>query len=263
MTESLEDSKLPYAERIAKLLRKAEATDSEHEAEALTQKAQQLMVTYAITEELLAKAQGKQVQDQIVEETIVYTGVFSRALYMIGAAIGRNNDCRVLISKTSKDTTLWLVGFSSDVDRVRMLDASIQIQASTALQRWWRAQDSSWMSAMDKFKARREFLFGFANGVGGKLRDAKMSGIQDAVKAEAERTGDVAAAKTSTELVLRTRTEQVNDWYDKTYGRSTRTTRMNYSSGGLGARSAGHAAGRSANIGQTGIGNTRGQIGGR
>src|SRR6266487_2915724 len=141
--EPSKDELLPWAERIAKLLRKAENTDNVDEAEAYTTKAQQLMVKYAITEELLARADGRQVQDVVVQESITYVGVFHRALFNIGWAIVRANDCRGFITKHTNDTKLLIIGFQTDVSNVKMLDVSLQIQASIAMQRWRSEEHTS------------------------------------------------------------------------------------------------------------------------
>lgn len=263
-----------YAARIAKLLRKAESTTPE-EAEALVAKAQELMTAYAVDEAMIANAHGESMPEEIVEETIEYTGIFQAALMQIGYNIVRSNNCRGLSqtfpafkpSGRPKTSVLYVIGFKRDVDRVRMLDSSVQVQAASALNVWWKRQNKSWMSGMEKFKARREFLLGFASGLASRLEEARKQGEAEAIKNEADRMGggfgsgvQAEAAQTVT-LVLRTRKEQVNDWVDSKYGDTIRTTRRRYSSGGAGARSAGHAAGRSANTGTTGIGGAKGALG--
>lgn len=265
MTE-LEDKQTTYAEKIALLLRKAENTTSEVEAELFTAKAQELMTKYAITEELLAKAEGRQVQDHVIQDSIVYRGIYQAALFNIGKAIAVNNNCKILIDKWSggrNTTSLIVVGFSQDVARVQLLDASLQIQASTAMQRWYRRQDMDRAAGMQKYKARREFFFGFAIGVGQKLAMARRAGVAEAVKEESTRSGVAASdVRTSTELVLRTKDEQVKDWYDTTYGKNLRTVRHRHQSGGYSANSAGREAGLQSNVGQTGLGRTtKGAIG--
>src|SRR5947209_20571265 len=89
-----DDKKLSLAEKIAKLRDKAEAVMGTPEAEAFLMKAQELMTRYFISEELIAKAAGKTVQDTITTETFTYTGIFRKALMDIGWAIVRANGCR-------------------------------------------------------------------------------------------------------------------------------------------------------------------------
>lgn len=251
-----------YADKIAKLLRKAESTTPE-EAEALIAKAQQLMTEYAIDEALLAKARGEEVTEEIVEEDITYKGVYHAALFDIGYAIALANDCRGLIGKHGKYTRLHVIGFKSDVERVRMLDASVQIQAVGALTKWWSEQDSSWMTAMDKFKARREFLFGFARGLGHQLTAAKVAGEKAAAKTQAERAHvSQDDAVESVALVVRSKKARVQDWMDEAYGKRLRSSSRRYSSGGHDARAAGSAAGRRADVsGRSKVGGTRRELG--
>jgi hypothetical protein len=165
------DAQLSYADKIAKLLRQAEGTDNANEADAFNARAQSLMIKYAVSEELLAQAEGRQVQDTIVQETIVYKGIFHMALFDIGRAIGDANSCRVLIQKHPgvTQTDMLLIGFKSDVTNVKVLDASLQVQASTAMQRWYRRQDVTGYTAMMKAKMRRQFLMSFAKGLKYKL----------------------------------------------------------------------------------------------
>ncbi len=261
MSQEAVDAQASYADKIAKLLRQAEGTDSEAEAEAFTAKAQALMVKYAITEELLARAEGRQVQDVIVTERVTYTGIFSRALFDIGWSIVRANDCKGLIYKRGTDTVLTVIGFKSDVTNVKVLDASLQVQASTAMQRWYRRQDVVGYTPMMKAKMRREFLFGFAQGLFTKLDRAKKVGIDVAVADETTRTGDADGARKSTDLVLLSKKERVTDWMDNEYGSALRTVRRNYSSGGYAARVAGTQAGMNADVGNPRVGGSRGQIG--
>lgn len=259
MTEAVQDTKLPYAERIAKLLRKAESTDSEHEAEALVAKAQELMTRYSIDAALLAQAQGLQVQETVVKHSIVYSGIFHMALFDIGNAIAKAQGCRTLIIKMPKtNTKLEIIGWESDVTNAKMLDASLQLQASTAMQRWYRAQRTDGLTPMQKAKMRRQFLQSFAQGLAAKLAVAKRAGTEAAAADEAERSGvDLDTATKSTDLVIRDRAQQVDDWVDREYGSTLRTVRRNYSFGGYGAASAGYEAGRNADVGQPRVGGRR------
>lgn len=254
-----------YADKIAKLLRKAEnPAVTPQEAEAFLAKAQELMTQWGIDEALIAKAAGQEVKEEIVEEIIKYTGVYHAALFDIGWAIARANDCKSFIGRRGSYTTQTVVGFKSDVERVKMLDTSAQIQATGALTKWWAEQNSSYMTAMQKFKARREFLFGFANGLHTQLIAAKKKGEKAAAQSEAERAGVSATeASESVALVVKSRKERVEDWVDKQYGRSLRGVSRNYASGGRDARAAGSAAGRKADISNRGgvRGGSRGELG--
>jgi len=255
-----------YADMIAKLLRQAESTNHPEEAEAFTVKAQELMAKYAISEVLLARAQGRELPETIVRERIKYTGIFQVALMQIGYTVARANGCRGIQTKVDYERptyiSLAVIGFESDVARVIMLDASVQIQASIALRHWAERHTESWWSKMQLFKARREFLYGFAQGLGVKLHQARRVGTEDAVQEESTRSGiGTDEIRTSTELVLVTKKRRVDDWVDTTYGSSLRSVTHNYQSGGRAARDAGYTAGSTADTGQGGVGRgTKGEL---
>lgn len=254
-----QDDKLPYAEKIAKLLRLAESTTNEAEAEAFTAKAQQLMTTWAIDDAMLALAEGRQEQDVVVSERIHYFGIFHTALFDIGNAVARANDCRTLITKGDKSNTyLTVIGFQSDVKNVQLLDGSLQVQATMAMQRWFNRQDTYGLSKMDKFKMRRQFYMSFAQGLSTKLALAKKAGVNDAVTNEAARSStDVDTARKSTDLVIQSKTRRVDEWLDTKYGSTLRSVRRNYSYGGGNAANAGYEAGRNADIGSPRLGGRR------
>ena len=264
MTDIVNDQQLSYAEKIAALLRKAEATDNDNEADALTAKAQQLMIKYAITDELLAQAEGRELQDEIVEETIEYRGIFHMAIFDIGAAIARNNNVRHLIYRHSgvSQTDLVIIGFKSDVERVKLLDASIQLQATTAMRRWWKTQDTSYYTPMQKSLQRRQFLMSFATGVSMKLKAARAAGQQEAVD-EVAKSRNVAKSEVqkSTELVLVSKAQRVDSWIDEKYGKLGKSTRR-YKGGNMAAYSAGIQAGRNADVGQPRVGGRKALPGG-
>lgn len=252
-----------YADKIAKLLRKAETTTPE-EAEALVAKAQELMTTYAISEAMIAKATGNSKPEEIIRKVISYTGIYRSALFDIGNAIGVANGCRTMISNVTWSkphrTDLILIGFQSDVDRAVMLDASVQIQAASAFHRWVKesAELFRFMSNMDKYKEKRDFFMGFASGLSGKLAAANRAARETAAKDEAARAGvDNKAATESVALVLRSRKDQVNDWMDQQYGKTLRSVSRRYSGGSGAGRGEGRIAGRNADTGGSRLGNRK------
>lgn len=243
-----------YADKIAKLLRKAESTTSDPERDALIAKAQKLMTTYSIDEAMLA-GKGDAVREEIVQTVLEYVGIFQGFTMGIGSTIARANGCRTVFHKRTytKPTAhlLTVHGFESDVRRVEMLNASLQVQCADALNRWWKTVDSSWMSAMERFKNRRQFVIGFNTGLHMQLQRATAEAKQETVAriaAEESKTEDEVSS--SVALVLRDRKDAVDDWMDKNYGKLASRTRR-YSSGSTG-QSAGMKAGLRANAGQHG-----------
>lgn len=256
-----------YADKIAKLLRKAENTDSQAEAEAFLAKAQELMTLYAIDEMMIARARGdvEKTREEIIQRAISYTGIFKSVLMSLGNTVIRHNDCRGVYMdhnwEKPKRTVLTVTGFESDVDRACLIESSIQLQCASALAAWWKQQDASYLSNMERFKARREFILGFTSGLSAKLAQANREAERQAAQAEAERSNiTVEQATDSVALELRSRKDRVNDWMDNHYGRLRSSTRS-YSRGGLGASGAGYAAGQAANTGSPSVGGSSRSLG--
>jgi hypothetical protein len=256
-----------YATKIAGLLRKAESTTPE-EAELLVAKAQELMTKYAIDEQMLAVASGKTADDAIEQRTLVFVGIFRDTQLNITSALKRVNNCkavyidgknsyqtRTVSGKSYKDwTELVITGYRTDLDRLELMNASLQIQCAQALSSWYKSAKQAWWSKTDTFRERRTFIHGFAQGVQTKLTLAAQAGKNAAKAAEAERTHTSAHdASDSVELVLRNRKDTVQDWYDKHYGNTLRSKYTRVQSGSRSAADAGRAAGASADVGQSGL----------
>lgn len=250
----MEDQRQKYAEKIDKLLRKAESTTPE-EAEALMAKAEELMLTWAIDQAMIDQLRGKEKREEIITANEMYTGVYHRALYDIGSSIAWPNDLRILVARFDNKTRITVIGFESDVENWKILNASLQIQAMRALSAWWKTKDTSWYSAMDKFKSRRDFLFGFASGVQSQLYAARHEAEKAAAELEAARSEvDTKTASESVSLVLASRKQQVNAWVDKTYGKMKSARPTNYSSSYDGSNGAGYKAGKTADVGRPQVG---------
>lgn len=275
---AMTDKDQKYADKIAKLLAKAEDTDNPAEAEIFTAKAQELMTQYAISEQMIREQEGKP-REEIVEEYIVYGGTYGAAHARIGQNIGEANNCKLLWGQASVEkplktdptrtryvnaTKLYVIGFESDVARVKLLDTSLQIQATIALTGYVKdgGLEGLWDNN-DKTRARRDFIEGFASGLGQKLRAARSKGEEEAAHEEAERTGVTEdEASESVALVIRSRKDQVQDWYDEKWGGRVRKSRASYRRyGSYGARSAGHSAGMSANTSSNNLRGSGGALG--
>lgn len=255
MTEIAEDPTLRITDKVAKLLEKAEST-TPAEAEALMEHAQRLIRKHSITEELLARARGIDAPEEIVCHDVTFTDIFRGMWVGLGHVIATHNDCTTVQMQLQRGTRLSLIGHESDVTTVENLLASLQLQATRALKTWWADQDKYWMSAGQKFQARRTFLFGFNRGLDLQLRRAAHAGRNEATAAETSRVGNSETATTSVELVLRGKKQRVDDWMDERYGRSLRTVTRRYKAGGADAAEAGFNAGRSADVGRARLGKT-------
>lgn len=195
---------MDYEAKIRALLAQAEGTDNEHEAEAYSAKAEQLMLRWGIDVANLAR-DPKRPAEEIVTEWIHLKGWFAPAhLYfaaLVADGLGNLRTYRMRWYKHTADS-IALVGFESDVRRAQMLIASLQLQAQTALRAWWKdAPERWWMTRMQAVHAKRQFLISFATVVKNRLT--------------AQRTKLVAEAGTSTELAVRDRKSLVDQFLDE------------------------------------------------
>lgn len=260
-----DDLKAKYADRIAKLLAKAESTTPE-EAENLTQKAQELMAKYAIDEALLQAARGfRGERDKVVKEEFVVYGIYRFPVADLALAALRFCDCKIVVlsgknprtvdGKLRRETIVyWGVGFKADVDRARILFTSLWLQASRAENAWWRENQHL---HEDKPKGghyeRRQFLFSFASAAHLKMVTAKQKAQQQAVKEH---------SSSGVELALRDKNAMVKDAYEDMFPSLTKGRGKNYQGGSYDSSSAGYAAGQRADIGgdKVGGGSSRKQI---
>lgn len=276
-----------YAAKIAKLLAKAESTTPE-EAESLVSKAQELMTQYTIEQAMVDAARGF-VRDEVEQRTIYFTGNYRQELMDIARKICATNNCmgvqfstlhddggrKAVKVRPNKDGTyrsevtsmkkafgFEITGYSSDLERVFILETSLRLQSFSAMTHWWaeHEENNELLSYRKKVRARQEFFEGFGIAVGHRLAEAAKAGQKEATKTEAARTNvDVDEANISVELVLRDRKDSVQDWYDKHYGNSLRNVSRRYRpSVSETARQSGFSAGARADLGQGHIKETKG-----
>lgn len=278
VTNARDDSAEGYATRIQKLLNLAESASTDAERDIFNAKAQALMQRYEISEQMIATARGAsaEVQDTITTISVKQTGIFQKERRKVTAAISKASTVRIFWGDTKaqkeqkgfsgkvypavpKSADLTIVGFSRDLERLQMLDASVQLQAASALARWEKEELNSDLPGWDKFKNRRTFLESFAAGLGDKLYMANQQAREDFVKDRATETHTAQSeVRTGMELAVRSRRESVNDWCDSHYGTGGRYRGNRGGGGGSGSSSlAGYAAGQSASVGQGTVGGGR------
>lgn len=240
-------------EKIAALLRKAEGTDNPHEAEAYSKKAAELMIKLGIEEAVIRAKMGElPAGAKIVQMTLDFYGSYAQAQMLMGSAIGTGIGLKTMVGKTyganakgkyMNGSRLYMVGFEKDVERTIILIESLQLQCASASTSWWKndmGDQPSWMTAMEKFKARRQFIASFGQVVGGRLRDQRQEAVVES---------------TGTDLVLVNQSKKIDDWVADKYGQlKTSTSRM---SGSAAGRNGGSAAGRAANLGGSQVGSGR------
>lgn len=230
--------------KIALLLNKAERSDNEHERDAFNAKAEKLMLQYGIAAAEL-EAAGEVKPEEIVVEGRMYLGdyaiVMPEFVYQISRSLGH---LRVVQSDGNKRRYVRLVGHTSDVAAAWVLINSLEQQGLTAMKRWGResARDPfniySRLSPMERYKARREYLLGFAVGAGKRITEEKR---------ETEATASTGAA-----LVLVSKGERVADFMEETYG-DLKPAADRRATGYTG-RAAGYRDGQQANVGTKSLG---------
>ena len=255
------DLKAKYADKIAALLRKAESTPHPEEAESFFTKAAELMAKYSIDEAMLTAREGRSRDDGYAEEEFVTIGIYRHALYWIDFYCLISAGCqafeithagpRTIDGREFKQTRVLVgCGFKSDLDRARMLGASLKLQAMRAESSWWAANEYryEWDTPGERHAARRGFMLAFAQGA-----YSIMKRVDETAKQE-------ASAQHGTEsvaLALRDKSDIVLREYEQRHPdlRKGRGSRMNL--GAYEARAAGQAAGKKADVGRPAAGTGR------
>lgn len=202
------DSKI---ELVRKLLAKAESTDSQAERDALNERASQLITTYGIEDAMLSDAVADQVTDISVEMPDPY------ALDWRGLMWGITRPLRVKAVATRrwnygrKTITMRLFGFKNDVAYAEILFASLRNQAIAGM-----TSITSW-DAGNTTSDRKTYISGFAAAVESRLEKAAREAVQaqeareQTAKDAALLDGNYTAGSSSVALVLRDRTDKVEE----------------------------------------------------
>ncbi len=111
-------------ERIRALLAKAESTEFDEEAEALTAKAQELMTRHSIDAALLAAhVEGRRARERPVARRIGVDDPYAQAKAFLLAQIAEAATCRVVWSKSFGFATVF--GFEGELTSVELLYTSL------------------------------------------------------------------------------------------------------------------------------------------
>lgn len=150
--------------KVRALLAKAESTGFEHEAEALTAKAQELMARYTI-DEAVANAVGGGRKEKPSLRRVPVDDPYANPKSSLLAVVSSANNVR---SVWSEDFALMtLVGFEADLDTVEVLFTSLLMQASRAMLAKGRVRDARGRSRTRSF--RQSFFMAFAQRVHERL----------------------------------------------------------------------------------------------
>ncbi|MFC0316245.1 DUF2786 domain-containing protein [Gordonia phosphorivorans] len=253
--------------RIGALLRQAEGTDNEHEAQAFLAAAQRLATASSIDlavarnhDPALARRQTP-LSRQIAIGTAGKRGL--RTYVQLFVQIGRANDLTCDVASNS--TYVVAYGYEADIDTTEALYASLVVQMVAASDAYlksgayksetaqqvvtrdygpWRRRVVE-EKALSPITARLNFQSAFAERIGARLLQARDEQRGEALRAEGSGPGTP-----STALALRNKELAVADYHrrESTARGSWRPSRATagYSSA---ARRAGDTAGRRAKIG--------------
>jgi hypothetical protein len=162
--------------KVRALLAKAESTAFEHEAAALTAKAQELMARHAI-DEAVARADGTRRREDPTARRVAVDDPYADAKSNLLAVVASANGVR---SVWDPDFALMtLVGFESDLDAVEVLFTSLSVQASRSMLARGRVSDSRGRSRTRSF--RQSFHLAFAQRI-----DERLSAAASQARSEAE-----------------------------------------------------------------------------
>lgn len=245
MTEPTNDKIL---NRVRGLLDKAASTEFENEAQALRDKAMELMAAYGI-EQAMLEATGRKTADTVTEIRIDFVNPFSFEKYTLASRIASALGCKTIVMKAGKSAQFVnIIGHSSNLERVEFLYTLLLVQAQNGAAKVAADPNSRecWHMTARQVGAhtrtlRASYLAGFASEIGVRLKEiARHAAAQN----DATHAGDGGPG---TELVLASRKEMVNRKFRELYPHTGTVKGRSYENSGY---SAGQAGGRNADLGQ-------------
>lgn len=262
--------------RIGGLLRQAESTENEHEAEAFMAAAQRLATQSSIDLAVARSHISNRERRSVPAQRMIRIGEPGkkglRTYVRLFLAIAAANDVRCDIAQSSAQ--VYAYGFDTDIDACEALYASLIVQmvrASDAYIKSGAYREATMERIVTEVKFRRKvarrevvpvaavtarlnFQQAYADRIGERLATVKR-------EAEAEVVG-APTADTGTALVLRDKQVELRDFYSET-SQARGTWRGSSASAGYSsaARRAGDRAGRAARLGTSPeLGSARGQL---
>ena len=165
-----------YWTRCEALLVKAESTNFEEEADALTAKAQELMARHAIDQAMVEAVTSS---EEPVGRRVGVADPCAHSKANLLAVIADVNRCRSVWMAGYGFSTVF--GFAGDVDIVEVFYLSLLVQATramTLLRRNGAADPAPERSSAQSF--RRSFLLSFASRIGERLQTATRTAAAEA-----------------------------------------------------------------------------------
>lgn len=214
--------------KVRGLLDKAEATPFPEEAEALSEKAMEMMAQHRIDLAMLEASRPRQDRGKVIERDVLLgSGPYVRARLALIVKVADASYAKVLTSVGFEGRIAHVIGYENDVADVEVLYTSLLAQATGAVQ------------AVRGVANRRTFLFAFTERIASRLHE-----INAAAEASVA-TGDGPGVA----IVLADRRADVKADIDRRYGRVRTLGRAASLSGSASAIIAGREAGNRADIG--------------
>ncbi|MFN3003895.1 DUF2786 domain-containing protein [Mycolicibacterium wolinskyi] len=225
--------------RIAALLRQAEGTDNQHEAEAFMAAAQRLATATSIDLALARAHSAERTRSQMpVQRTITIGQAGTKGLrtyVQLFVVIGLANDVKCDVASNS--TFVYAYGFAEDIDATHALYASLVLQMVKASEAYIA---SGAHRPTPTITARLNFQLAFGARIGQRLSEARE---------EAKREVD-EAHRPGTAIALRDKDIELRSFYREA-SQARGTWRATSASAGYSsaARRAGDRAGKRARLG--------------
>jgi hypothetical protein len=161
--------------KVRALLAKAESTNFEHEADALTAKAQQLMARHAIDEAVANGSAGADREAPHARRVPVDDPYAKAKSSLLGVVASANN---VRAVWDDRFALMTLVGFDTDLEAVDVIFTSLVMQASKSMLAKGQVRDTRGRSRTRSY--RQSFYIAFAQRIYERLQAAAVSARVDA-----------------------------------------------------------------------------------
>jgi Protein of unknown function (DUF2786) len=169
--------------KITALLAKAETT-TPGEAELIMQKVDELMAKYTISQAALDAARVAR-GDKITgftEAELVCEGSYQHVIMHLMSAVAQAMGLRCCYSSYGSKIYFTVAGRDAEIDRYKVLIASLQIQGTRARKAFINRcvlNAGTPLSPQIKYKRGRSFLYGFGEGAAKKIRESREALIKE------------------------------------------------------------------------------------
>jgi hypothetical protein len=229
--------------RISALLRQAEGTDNEHEAEAFMAAAQRLATATSIDLAVARSHAASRTKTQLpVQRTITIGNAGTKGLrtyVQLFAVIAAANDVKVDVASNS--AFVYAYGFSEDIDTSHALYASLVMQMVRASEAYLATGAHR---PTPTITARLNFQLAFGARIGHRLTEAREEATREVQRKSTSLPG--------TALALRNKEIELTDFYrQESKARGTWQAQRASAGYSSAARRAGDKAGRRARLGNS------------